>query len=78
MKEKKYRSLFGESGCGKTTCGRTCTGMYNKPDGSVLFIKGTMYTKLSGKEKRLFAKEVQIIFQDPYAFFKSKNELLEI
>ena len=58
--------LVGESGCGKTTCGRTCTGMYNKTDGSVIY-KGKDVHKLSGKEKRLFAKEVQIIFQDPYA-----------
>ena len=58
--------LVGESGCGKTTCGRTCTGMYNKTDGSVIY-KGKDVHKITGKEKKLFAKEVQIIFQDPYA-----------
>lgn len=58
--------LVGESGCGKTTCGRTCTGMYNKTDGRVIY-KGKDVHKLSGKEKKLFSKEVQIIFQDPYA-----------
>lgn len=58
--------LVGESGCGKTTCGRTCTGMYNKTDGSVIY-KGKDVHTLKGKEKRLFSKEVQIIFQDPYA-----------
>lgn len=58
--------LVGESGCGKTTCGRTCTGMYNKTDGSVIY-KGKDVHKITGKEKKIFAKEVQIIFQDPYA-----------
>ncbi len=58
--------LVGESGCGKTTCGRTCVGMYEKTEGSVIY-KGMDVHKLKGRERRAFSKEVQIIFQDPYA-----------
>ena len=42
--------MVGESGCGKTTCGRTCIGLYSRTDGEVLF-KGKDPQKLTGKEK---------------------------
>ena len=58
--------LVGESGCGKTTCGRTCIGIYERTDGEVLY-KGKDIHALKGKEKKDFTKEVQIIFQDPYS-----------
>ena len=41
--------MVGESGCGKTTCGRTCIGLYSKTDGQVLY-KGKDVHTLSGKE----------------------------
>lgn len=58
--------LVGESGCGKTTCGRTVLGLYPATEGEVLF-EGINIHKLRKKEKREFTKEAQIIFQDPYA-----------
>lgn len=59
-------ALVGESGCGKTTCGRTLLGVYPKTSGSI-FYEGKDVTHLSKKEQRLFKRRNQMIFQDPYS-----------
>lgn len=58
--------LVGESGCGKSTLGRTLIRIYNATEGEIDF-QGKDITKLKGKEVMNFAKDAQMIFQDPYA-----------
>lgn len=58
--------LVGESGCGKTTCGRTVLGLYPVTSGTVEY-EGRDVTKLKGEDAQWFKKRAQMIFQDPYA-----------
>ncbi|MDP3353628.1 MAG: ABC transporter ATP-binding protein [Flavobacteriaceae bacterium] len=58
--------LVGESGCGKTTLGRTILNL-EKPTEGEIFYKGTDITKLKDSDWKILRKEIQIIFQDPYA-----------
>lgn len=69
--------VVGESGCGKTTCGRTCVGMYNPTEGKVLY-NGKDVHSLKGAERKAFSKDVQIIFQDPYASLNPRMTVAEI
>ena len=58
--------LVGESGCGKTTCGRCILRVYDATGGQILF-DGKEVNKLSGHELQDFRRRAQMIFQDPYA-----------
>jgi len=58
--------LVGESGCGKTTIGRTIIRLEEPTEGEMIY-KGKDIAKMTTEELRLFRKDVQIIFQDPYS-----------
>ena len=58
IKRGETLGLVGESGCGKSTLGRTVIGLYKATAGKVLY---------AGREKQGIDKEIQMIFQDPYA-----------
>lgn len=64
--EGETLGLVGESGCGKSTLGNAILQL-DKPTAGAVFYKGVDITKLSSKEIKVLRKEIQIIFQDPFA-----------
>ena len=58
--------LVGESGCGKSTLGRVITALHPATSGSVIF-EGQDLTKLKGNKLRQMRRQLQMIFQDPFA-----------
>ncbi|WNF20993.1 oligopeptide/dipeptide ABC transporter ATP-binding protein [Mesobacillus jeotgali] len=69
--------LVGESGCGKSTAGRTMIGLYDRTDGEVVF-NGKDVHSLTEKERFHFHKQMQMIFQDPYASLNPRSTVKEI
>ncbi|MCI7724068.1 MAG: ATP-binding cassette domain-containing protein [Erysipelotrichaceae bacterium] len=69
--------LVGESGCGKSTLGRTIVKLYEPTDGSIEF-EGKDISKIKGKELKAYRKDMQMIFQDPYASLNPRRKILDI
>ena len=66
IKEGETLGLVGESGSGKTTVGRTILQLHRPTAGSVYY-RGEDLTKLEGKDLRSARRDMQMVFQDPYA-----------
>ena len=77
IKRGKTMGLVGESGCGKTTAGRTILRLH-EPTGGSVFFEGKEVFSLSKKEMRAIRPKMQLIFQDPYSSLSPRLPIGEI
>ena len=70
--------LVGESGCGKSTTGRSIIRLYEATDGEVLFNGENVHGRKSRKKLLEFNRKMQMIFQDPYASLNPRMTVADI
>src|SRR5699024_1121283 len=70
--------LVGESGCGKSTTGRTIIRLHDATDGEVLYKGESVHGKKSKSELQKFNRKMQMIFQDPYASLNPRMKVSDL
>lgn len=72
--EGETLGIVGESGCGKSTFGRTVLGLDKLTEGSILF-RGKNIEGLSDRKLKIYKKDMQMIFQDPFASLNPRQRI---
>lgn len=77
IEKGKTLGIVGESGCGKSTSGKTILRLHEPTDGKIYY-KGIDITGLNKDEMRIMRRDMQIIFQDPYASLNPRKTIAQI
>ena len=77
IEEGKTLGMVGESGCGKSTCGRAILRLHEPTSGEVIY-DGQDIIKLNNKQMRKMRQNMQMIFQDPFASLNPRRTVSEI
>lgn len=77
IKKGETFGLVGESGCGKSTTGRTILKLYDPTEGEILY-NGQDISKLNKEQMMPYRKKMQMIFQDPYASLNARMTVSDI